>query len=331
MGTQTEPSYERLQTIISRQYPPRFGAAYCPAQLATKEEAPKGSKPSRIKSCILQRELHSMSTIETGGHYVVEYLSSSPLPGGVEILDYQEQKVIPFVEEPHPFAAHPVARGRLLPKIPGTLAIADELGYLKYHPTCRQEGSTELTPYPFRNDLLLFLLDDLGPRCSNLTFKDSEEDFQRSPFKRNQRRKRGPVEREVARHKVEECVFAAADIPTQRVVSAELNVELVRNLALLHPWQLREAGPSMSGAVREDVIGELNEALHAGDRALDVLLALGHQYLFTFEQLKTVFYQAIWTRALLVDLFQPVNIDEPMETERIDPRDVFASWTARRA
>jgi len=64
MGRNRGVNLQRLNQILDRQEVPRSGANYLPATLATREEAPSKSRPKRIQSKQLGREVHLMSTPE---------------------------------------------------------------------------------------------------------------------------------------------------------------------------------------------------------------------------------------------------------------------------
>lgn len=323
MGT---ANYARLLTMLNRQYPPRFGSQYIPSILATKQEAPSISKASQIPSRMLGRNLHALSDVEVGLLLIVEYLGRTPpVPGSnIKLLDAHEQKLLPFAEDEHPFTPHPAAAGVVLPTLAGTLNVAAALGYLKYHPTVLDECE-QRAPYAWVGDCLLFLQDECGPYCTNLTAKASAQDFEQ-PIRRRRKRSE-PDERTVARHAIEEKLYADAGIATVRVVSSELHPTLVGNLWQMLTWQHRAV--EMGEDQKREVIEAFRDAAQRGERPLDVMLTLCHGHRTTLDTLKRIFYQAIWSREILLDMYEPVNMDEPMSLERIDPRMQYRHWLAR--
>lgn len=326
MGTRSGPHYSRLLTMLKRQYPPRFGAQYIPSILATKQEAPAISKATQLPSRMLGRPFHALSDVEMRVLLLVEYLGRTPsLPGTtVSLLDAHEQKLIPFGVDEHPLARHPAAAGLVLPTIAGTLNVASDLGYLKYHPTVLDDERRRV-PYAWVGDCMLLPRDEAGPYCVNLTVKDSPEDFDHPICRR--RRRTEPSERSIARHKIEQKVYADAGIPTVRVVSADLHPSVIGNLWQMLTWQHREV--SMPSGEKWEVIQAFKDAAKRAERPLDVMVVLRKEHRTSLDVLKSIFYQAVWTRELTLDLYQPVNMDEPMMTERQDPRMQCQHWLRR--
>ncbi len=173
MGASRQLTRARLTEILRRQDPPAFGPTYEPAIKATREEAPSNCRPAFVWSDRLQREISTLSEPERDVLAIVLYAD--------RFFELHEQRMLPILNSPHPLAGHPRAIGLELPTSRGTLEIADELRYLKFHPVVAgkdtEEGDATSVPGCMIGDLLLFVEDRRGPFCVNLDIKSTREEF----------------------------------------------------------------------------------------------------------------------------------------------------------
>lgn len=239
------------------------------------------------------------------------------------LVEIQEQRMLPFLPSVHPWTSHPDLVDQNLPLMRGTLEVAQSLGYLKYHAVVR-DPQDRLVPFPWIGDVLLFLRDELGPYCVNWTAKERESDFSR-PFRSL---RKGPCERVIARHQVEEVLFADAQIKTVRILNGDLDPVLSGNLKRIFYHASR---PLQLG---HDTVAELSEALRIevlsrARRPVDAIRDLARRTGSSPEQVKIVFYNAIRTRDLKANLFEPIEYDELVEPERVNPYMKYASWFSR--
>src|SRR3546814_9184769 len=95
-------SEARLRLIEKRQMQQRWGSDYRPAMCATRDEAPTRSRPSRMYSTKLARELHFMSLPE---RHVCLLALYHP-----KMFDIHEQHMLNPFGEPHPLAGRPEDR-----------------------------------------------------------------------------------------------------------------------------------------------------------------------------------------------------------------------------
>ena len=157
-GQQTTAS--RVRAILRTQFPPRWGPRYIAAQLSTRAQAPRSSKPSDSYSDKLQRRLHFMSTGESGlGPLALMHPC---------LFELKTQVALCPKPQDHPLVGHPFARGLALPTTTGTAKAAERLGLLSQHPKTTEklkDGSSQWIPVPLVHDLLLFLKDERGPYC----------------------------------------------------------------------------------------------------------------------------------------------------------------------
>jgi hypothetical protein len=207
--------------------------------------------------------------------------------------------------------------------VPGTVAVAAELGCLAAHPKVVDPGQAEWVPFPYIGDILLFLDGKCGPYCVAWNIKSSASQFGED-FK-STRLKRSPA-KPLARHEVEASYYGAAGIPSHRLSLPDINLQLRANLRHLYGWAVREC------RVSEEVRNHVIQIFRDGD-GIDrpVYAELQRQSAdlgISTHDLKAVFYQAIWRRQLRADLFFPVLIDRPIQQETRDVLDVYAAWFA---
>lgn len=168
---------KRFETIVARQHSPKFGKDYQPSIRATREEAPADSSPAEVWSERLKRYVATLSEPERRVLSVALYCPW--------LFDLHEQRMLPYLPSAHPLSGHPVAAGLVLPATRGTVEVANELGYLRYHPIVAADGSDNhetdegQSPEPgcWIGDFLLFLKDPIGPYCVNLNIKQTRSEF----------------------------------------------------------------------------------------------------------------------------------------------------------
>ena len=325
MGASRHLTRARLNEILRRQNPPRFGTGYEPAIKATREEAPSISRPAWVWSEFLGRYISTLSGPERSFLPLALY---SPA-----LFELQEQRMLPFLPANHPLHGHPFAVGMHLPAFRGTISVADELGVFHFHPIIpapRGDSSAEAQAVPgcWIGDFLFFLRDARGPYCVNVSVKDRRDAF-RTPTigltpKTNLKR---ALQAEAARHLIEERLYRDVGIPTQQVAAEELDPIVVDNLQQLLLWQKR--GHELDDERVEGIVEAFKDGLAAGASALAVIRALEVSEGLSEEAVKTVLYQAIWNRRLRIDLFRRFWLDEPMEPEVRDVLDVYGDFFRR--
>jgi hypothetical protein len=314
MGNSTRPGAARLKEILRRQSPPRCGKEYEPAIKAFREEAPSISWVSRVYWNLLDRKVHFLSRVEQAAGFLA---MSSP-----QIWELQEQRMLPVIDSPHPLSYFGKESDRLLPRLPGTLEVAEKLGLIKHHPLIKvpnKDGSVDEILFPWIGDLLLYLKDSQGCYCVNWTIKGVKDNFENSnlnslkgkTFNRND-------EKSWARHVIEESMYAAAGIRTVRITGEDLNVDINNNLRQLWLWHHRET--KLSSAEAQEIIGEFAIAMIKEVPPIETVLYLHAEFGFEIDDIKAVLYQAISKRFLKVDLTWPIILSEPLN------REVFNIW-----
>lgn len=323
MGSQRPPTQAQLKRILSRQATLRYGAAYQPAMKAVREEAPSVSRFQEVWFHLHGRNIQTFSTWERKVVHIVLYC-----PWLVDLL---EQRMLPYLPAPHPLQEHPQVQGGTLPRFRGTLAVADELGALNFHPTVRvsrADADDEEAPYPFLGDFLAVLKDEIGLFCTNLSVKQSAEDFELPSvgLKASTDLKRAAVAEQL-RHQVEEILYRDVGIPTFQIAGDELDEVMVANLEQIYGWMKRTH--PFDDQERQDIVRRFREALLARMAPLEVIHHLIAERAYSSEHVKAVMYQAIWRRELRIDLYQFFFTDRPMVRERKDVLAEHASWFRR--
>ena len=325
MGRNTRPSAAREKTIRNRQEPMRWGSAYIPGQLGTKAEAPDESRPGTIWSQELQRLVHVMSDPERIAVLLGLYAGAKEL---------HESSMLHPEPGPGPLIGYPAAHGLQILSHRGTIQIAEHLGVIKWHPSIRvpdpnRPGHTKWIGFPLLNDLLWYFDSPPQPYCVNWTVKDTPEDFQR-PFAGGFLKKRlGPnaVDDVLARHAVEEMLFRDVDVPTIKVSGTDIPRHVGLNLRALYKWQRQKA--DMQDDQRDDVIEILRARMQMGVPVFETLRHFMNRYGGTYYDYQVVFNQAIWQRKLDVDLWTPINMDQPLRPGSKDVLQHFAAWFQR--
>lgn len=321
MGKATKPSAARLRQILKRQDPPAWGKDYIPAILATREEAPPGSRPCQIWSPKLGRTIHTLSSVETDIALIALYHP--------RLVNLHEQRMLACLPSMHPLHGHPRTQGLTYPVARGTVAVAAAINALEYHaiikvPATDSPNDFFDVPFPYVGDFLLFLEDHQGLFCVNWTVKASADQFS-NPFDEKIRRNEGKARAKVeARHAIEKILYADFEIPTHPLTSESYNHDVVKNLAQIYGWQIRPI--SVHPDLISNVVDRFNAGLAIQARPIDVITTLSCETDLSPSAIKTIFYQAVWNRQLRPDLFQPLLMDQPLLPETCDVLEIYQSW-----
>lgn len=322
------PAYPKLQRILERQGgAPRWGHDYLPANFAGDIGAPRDTRPAQLYDPVTDRSIQAQAKTERP--FVLLALHRRPL-----LFELHEQKVLWFNPGPHPLHGHPAARGLDLPMLRGTLAIAEEMGALKRHATVRAPADHpthphQIFPYPYIGDLLLFLLDEVGPYCVNWSIKYSLADFHRTFQSRM--RPTTDDDRKAAefRHELERRYFQDGTIPTHCLVPPMIDTDLRINLKDLHYWWARTPENQRAHAVQDEMIDWLRDELPRVRIQFDLAKDAATRFGISVHDAKWVLKKAIFDRQLRVDLFRTVLDNLPLFPEREDPFVRYATWFSR--
>lgn len=323
MGSLRGMTHARFQTILARQNPPKWGAEYEPAIKATREEAPSRSRPAQVWSELLGRYVSTLSAPERVVLALVLYCP--------KVFELQEQRMLPYLPAPHPLAGHPKAHGVLLPSMRGTIAVADSLGGLRFHPTLPpRDDESAVEPGCWIGDFLCFLEDDEGAYCVNLSVKQRRAGFESPQIEDTPKTNRiRAQQREYIRHKTEAVLYSDAGIPTHQLATEEIDRSVAANLSHLMLWQRRKHG--FSETETASLIDNFNGGIDRGASPFEIMCGISASEGCTLDKIKTVFFQAIWNRRLRLDLFSICHLDQPMRPERRDVLDVYGTYFERGA
>lgn len=313
----------RFDEIMRRQMVPGWGATYEPGIRATVSEAPSASRPSEFWAERLGRTVHALSSIETRAMILALWNPA--------LFDLHEQRMLSMIPALHPLAGNPCADGLALPSLQGTVAVAERLDTLMFHPTMSYAddklGRVEV-PSPMFGDLLIFLVDSQGPYCVNWSVKETEEDFGRSiDLQKRTREPEKDAAKANARHAMEGQYYDDAAIRTVRVVLKDFPDTFSHNLRVLFLHQRR---PDVSKAAEADMVDRLKAAVRTGEPPQGILLSMASRHGVGLEILQKLAYHCLWTRQVKVDLFaQSVFLDRPIRAEKFDPFDHYGRLFSR--
>lgn len=318
-------SESRLFTIHKRQDEDKWGRDYQPSIRATPQEAPRVSTASQIRWPRYGRDIHCLSSPETGAVLLALYHQ--------ELFDLQEQRMLSPTSRCHPLVGHPLALGSALRMLNGTVHVAERLGLLKWHPTVKlmlhdePQGAVHV-PFPWIGDLLLFMQDANGPYCVNWNVKARRGDHCK-PFERRHRGRPSVrlIDHARARHSIEIAYYQDAGIRTHDIALEEIPTHLLRNLSCLYGSTTEEVVLSRTQVT--DV-----EAQFAADMANELPPMETVRWLMQSQHLdpasiRAILYRAIWARRLRVDLMRPILMDKPLMPERTDVLVKFSHWFER--
>jgi hypothetical protein len=322
MSKEIVPDFDRLLELRRRQGVIRWDSSYLAGIYATREEAPKYSRPSQVPSMRFDRYLHALSHPERWLLVLIEYR------GGVRGLF--EQHVCPTVPREHELATLPGGAERRLNAYRGSVVVAEELGFLSFHPVVYDSGTA--LPFPYIDDVLV-CLGDAGDEWSvNFSVKDEPEDFER-PFAggRQARDQERAILKVRARHAIGEQVFADVGTPTVRVTSVDFanHRVFIENIdwALKLSVHLCNLTKSQVKHCQEAFVN----ALERNEPALCATKALEARHDIPYHESRIVFARMLFSKALNVNMSdERIFFDRPLKTAQVDPLGDFEHWFHRR-
>jgi hypothetical protein len=204
----------------------------------------------------------------------------------------------------------------------GTVHIAERLGKFKRHPRVWNSELELFEPVPLLGDLMLFLVDTLGPYCVEWDTKRNEGDH----GKPMRRAKNGwSSTRELAKASFKDelrvaCLEELA-IPIVRIHHDTFDATLRRNLGRMF---CKHASPSpLSAELQAEIIEEFRAVLPAAQPPIKVVAKFTKRGVSS-ANVTEVLDQAIWDRRLDVDLFRLVDPSQPLYPQQRDPYEVYS-------
>lgn len=314
----------RLSTMLARQPESRWLGEYEPAIRATREEAPSISRPTILFSAKLGRHVHLLSQPEVAVAVIALYNPA--------LFDLHEQRMLYTEPSDHPLRNHLKFGNPGLPPLRGTVAAADDLDLLRWHPTFYQfatESSAEqLVPFPLVGDFLFFLCDETGAYCKNGTVKKNAVDFSQRRLRRFHRpRKDESDEGTVARHEIERHYYLDARIETVQITEEDIVPDVFYNLRELFLWHARPL--DLSDDARARIRDHFGTAVGTGVLANELVDKATRDLHVAKHTAHAILKQAIWQREIRVDLWQPLHMDQPLRPETRDVLDHHKHWFQR--
>lgn len=298
---------ERFDLIMNRQSRFEWGKEYVPSILALPREAPKGSRISRLHSRKLGRTIHLLSGPEKLFAQLALYHP--------DLFELHEQKMLWPIHAPHPLRGHPLTKGTFPPPLNGTVEIAEDIGF-KHYEIIKEDaaGVRRKMPYPYLGDLLLYLRRDCGaPYAINWSVKDHGSAFHERRVGKAKTPVQQKKDREHAeqRAQLERRYYASAGIRTVEVSLDQIPPIVQANLDLLFGMHGRDF--SLDMALLEEFGFEVADVVERGDPPFYTAKEYGARWGFR-DQFIAKIYQDIWDRKILVDLNEPILINEPLFT-----------------
>ncbi|MES2884201.1 MAG: hypothetical protein V4709_05320 [Pseudomonadota bacterium] len=309
----------RLQEILHRQLPARFGDDYLPAIRATPAEAPSVSRCTVLRSPKWRREIHVLSHPELKAVLLALYHP--------QLFDLHEQKILFPYPQPNPLKGFHRTQDRDLQDFKGTVDVCRRLGLERRHPTIfvQDEASSGYVPFPYTGDLLLFLKPQ-DPVLINWSIKLMQRDFQRK--QRGLFTVAAPANQLLdeldERHRIEELYYSDGGVKTHRVAGSDIDDQVFHNLKDLFDSLLSDV--PLDGRDRLQARALLQEAVELKAPGYQALDRVQKRFGLTTFQTSALFRQEVWYRHVRVDLFQPIDRSRPLRPEAQDVLQVYARW-----
>lgn len=312
-------SQKTLKRIKDRQGNFHWGNEYVPAIFAVPGEAPKTSRICRLNSRKLGRTLHLLSIPE---RVFTQLALFNPA-----VFEIHEQKMLHPQPHVHPLHGHPLALGMSLRPLVGTLAAAQEIGMDHAKVVIEaSSGERRWAAYPYLGDLLIYLNEPgAAPYALNWNIKLSKFDFmekRRSKLKSLAARKK---DRELAelRLRLEETYYSSAGIRTVNLSLDDIDPIVVANLDQI--FGLHDRPLNLNPQLLEDFSHQLQYDFISGRPLALTAITYGNKWGHR-DQFIARIYQDIWNRALPVDLFQYIQIDQPLGEARYEIIDHYRGF-----
>lgn len=313
----SRPSIEREKTIRSRQDPPQWGTQYTPGQLATREEAPDYSRPSKVQGYWLGRHVHLMSEPELYAYLLGSWLDI--------FIDLHEGRMLHPEPSPGFLVGCPGAEQIYVGSHNGTIRAAERLGLLQFHPLIKSDQGW--IAFPLLSDLLFFARDEAGVYAINWCIKNEPSDFVHA-FKEHSPMARGKSdEAHQARLLIEAEVYRDARIRTIHIALSDIPKALRENLRTLYPFLFRDK--SLPEALRQNFIETIRERIPKQVPLNQTIATFVSRQGGAFHDYAIALNQAIWNMEVRCDLCRPLQIDLPLRPAQKNIEKMFDLWCRR--
>jgi len=159
----------------------------------------------------------------------------------------------------------------------------------------------------------------------NWSVKSDYQDFKRPPFRKpKQPADNNENSKLLERHEIEREYYRDAGIRTLFISDDQIDKHVVANLRQIFLHHRRPV--NLSDEQKNEILNRFKIAFDTGIPPSDVITSFVDRKNIPEHECRDLFYQAIWTRKLRVDLFKPVLINLPMNPETKDVLDVYQDW-----
>ena len=301
---------KRHKRLLKRQPTSSWVKDYTPGTLAVRGEAPAISTATEIRNTQkFGRSLHALSQTETAA-----LLLSLWLP---EIVDVNEQRVLPPFESANPLAGFPPAKGKKLSHLKGVYSAYERLDAEELYGVIHLGKEREYPEVPvlYEGDILNYCIDAEGPYCVNWTVKRTADQFDQNrvdvPKKLQTKREK---ERAFIRHAAEEIFYTDVGIPTYKITSDLFSRALVRNLRTSYRWTIEMTSELQTLLPRAELL--VRNSAGSGDTGVDLGEYFCRKSRISAYEWKILLYSLIWLRRLNIDLDKAFLIDQPIKIYR---------------
>lgn len=297
----------RHKRLLKRQPTSSWVKDYTPGTLAVRGEAPKLSIATEIRNTQkFGRSLHALSKPETAA-----LLLSLWLP---EIVDVNEQRVLPPFESANPLAGFPPAKGQRLSNLKGMYSAYERLDAEELYGVIHLGKEREYPEVPvlYEGDILNYCIDAEGPYCVNWTVKRTADQFDQFRVEvPKQLQTKRENEKALVRHAAEEIFYADVGIPTYRVTSDLFSRVLVRNMRTSYRWAMGMTSELQPLLPRAEML--VRNSAGSGDTGVDLGEYFCRKSRISAYEWKILLYSLIWHRRLNIDLDKAFLIDQPIK------------------
>lgn len=321
MASKKGISAQRLKTIYKRQLNSGWDSSYQPSILATPQEAPSISRAYTLNSNKLGRQVHVLSTPERNAALLGLYHPA--------VIGLQEQRMLFPEPTEHPLWSMPDLDRTNLQTIRGLVEVADKMGHLNLLPRVKvrlRNGEIITTVFPWIGDLLWAIKGkNREIYCVNWSIKSNYQDFKRPPLRRlNDYGYYSKNNHLLERHVIEQKYYEDAGIRTLFISDDQIDQHVVANLRQIFLHHGRSI--HLDELQKSEILNRYQIAFDTGIPPSDVITSFAEKQKYSVNDCRDIFFQAIWTRKLRVDLFSPILINLPMKPESRDVLDVYRGW-----
>lgn len=304
MNSTQKQAIQRYLRIRRRQPTTATFDGYEPAVKATREEAPRRSRPTKIGGLNpFGRILHAGSDAERDAILLAMFHQ--------RVFALREQYAMHPCRSLHPLANHQKAMGLVLPDLIGTIAVYESLDELECLPLIHvpdENGELVSAPIYLVADLLVFLEDDIGPHVVHWSIKDRPEAFEKYFERPLVRDPKKAQKKHDLRLEIERLYFKSAGIPTRQLAINTVHAVFRSNLIKVYLWASRPAARPIPKSVAELLMAIDWTSSSPLEVERHCLLRHG----VSQNDFKTGLYRLIWTHQIAVNLERHILFERPL-------------------